>query len=280
MPITSTADTVTLREAGLVAEVPRDRVRFAHMGCMLLGKLRDPKQPLPEEVVGGFVRLHGPKWHKTDDATGQLGAALAAAARASGYAGVVLVDTMRNGSDAWRPGAFLTDAAEVACLATPGLRVGYAREDCLCPPADLLKEFTRGAAGMPFGEYAARYAEHLRRGPAEVAAALLVRNLAEGRMPVFYCVDPYIPGYGDPADFCSCTPYRERAYPAALRTWGCHRVVLAEEIARVFTGHQIPVDVLEVDQKAAAPHCRAVRPDGDCSRERVGQTTSTGGTDL
>ncbi len=262
MPITTTADTVSFREGGLVAEVPLDGVRFAHMGCMLLGKLRDKTRPLPEEVVGEFVRRHGAKWHKTDDATGQLGAALGAAARASGHAGVVLIDTMRNGSDAWRPGAFLSAAAEVARRANPDLRVGYAREDDLCPPAELLKDFMREQSGVSFGEYAARYAEHLRGGAAEAAAGLVVRSLAEGKLPVFYCVDPYIPGYTAPADFCSCTPYRERAYPAALRTWGCHRFVLAEEVARFFADRGVAVGVLEVDQKATLPHCRAVRLTG------------------
>lgn len=262
MSIVTTTDKVIFREGGLVAEVPHAQVRFAHMGCMLLGKVHDKKQPLPEEVVEEFVRRHGPKWHKTEDATGQLGATLGSAARASGLTGLVLIDTMRNGSDAWRPGAFLSAAAEYARRANPGLRVAYAREDDLCPPDSLLKEFMRGNVSMPFGEYAARYADYLRGGPVEVGAGLVVRSLAEGLLPVFYCVDPYIPGYAKAADFCSCTPYQERAYRQALRTWGCHRFVLAEEVARYFTERLVPVNVFEVDQKSPAPHCRAVRPPG------------------
>ncbi len=254
MPIHVSTEVITFREGSLTASVPRDGIKLAHVGCMLVGKVHDPARPLSAEVVARFV----PKWRNVENATGRLGTALAALLTAGGLPGLVLIDTLRKGSDAWRPGAFLTAAADCARRLAPGARIGYAREDDLCPPPDLLARFMAEGSAMTFNEYAAEYADYLRRsGAVEVAVAVVLRTLAGGQLPVFYCTDPYIPGYADPAEFCSHTPYRERRYQPALRTWGCHRFVLAEEVIRFFSGRGVAAEVLEADQGSPACHRRA-----------------------
>ena len=63
---------------------------------------------------------------------------------------------------------------------------------------------------MGFGEYASRYADHLRsNGGVQLAAAAVLMALASGRIAVFYCTDPYVPGYGN-VDQALGIPYGAR----------------------------------------------------------------------
>ena len=112
---------------------------------------------------------------------------------------------------------------------------------------------------MSFGQYALKYSEYLNHdGILQLAVASVIFNLAQGRLPVFYCVDPYIPGYGDPREFCSHIPYDQRSWLSDLRAEGCHRVILAEEIVKVLLRYVNHVTVLEVDPTFEKTHCRCV----------------------
>ncbi|MEQ1842383.1 MAG: hypothetical protein ABL994_18430, partial [Verrucomicrobiales bacterium] len=149
--------------------------------------------------------------------------------------------------DYYRPGGLLTSAARMA-LADPERSISYAREDLLCPSTDLLKKF-RVNTEMAFCEYAQKYATELSTsGAIELAAAHLILNLARGFVSIYYCVDPHIPGYTLWDEVANKVPYEERTYPLKeLRYEGCHRVILAEEIARFFTKKDIRVNLLELE---------------------------------
>jgi hypothetical protein len=275
----ATGSGLTAQSGGLTAALPAGSpVRLAHFGCSLLGNLRKTQKdrktgitppPLvprgsPLDVL--WSRGIGPRWASTDDATGRLGRELAQAAQLAGVSGLILWDTMRNGSDYWRPGNLLTKAADQACASRSGLVVSYAREDELCPPPALLDAFNTTA--MTFGQYAQSYADYLRQGsadrtpPVELGAAAVITAQAQGRLAAFYCTDPYIPGFGEAGAFLTGTPYDRRRWldqeHPALRQPGCHRVVLAEEVARFFRESGMAVEVLEVEQTVGGCHRRSI----------------------
>src|SRR5438552_248858 len=74
-----------------------------------------------------------------------------------------------------------------------------------------------------------------------LAAAAVLLAQARGRLAAFYCVDPYIPGYGRARELLSAVPYAQRSWAAGLREDGCHRVVLAEETTRFFRDRGVAV---------------------------------------
>ena len=91
-----------------------------------------------------------------------------------------------------------------------------------CPTPDM----TRSACGwnlhnefrsnvdMSFGEYAARYVQHLHaRGGLQRAAAPVLTAAAVGRLPISYCVNAYIPGYASRADAQAARPNVDRTWP-------------------------------------------------------------------
>jgi hypothetical protein len=247
-----------VRVGGLVAHVQSPVIRLGHMGCKLLGTLpkefKARKVPFPEQVARDWDQRFGTRsaWAKTDQACARLGAALAGTLQLAGCTAVELWDTMRNGSDAWRPGGFVTRAVGDLHSQRPGTRVTYLRHDELCPSSGLLQEF-RESQAMAFGDYAARYAAELGRGGGvEEAVAAVVRAQAAGALPLFYCVDPYIPGDGQAPTMLGPVEYGKRQWLAGLRDEGCHRVVLAEEVARRFREHGFAVELYEVDQLCAA----------------------------
>lgn len=241
-----------VRWGGLAARVDRARVRFAHLGCKLLGTIKE----VPAEQADCWDRQFGRAWKDKQHATERLAKALAATAEQAQVDGVMLWDTMRQGSDYWRPGNLLSKAADHLRRLRPGCEVTYAREDALCPPVELLERF-RTDPQMTFGQYAEQYAEYLRAQDClVVAAAAVLLGLACNRMAVFYCVDPYVPDYGRTEEALRATPYAERHWMAGLREEGCHRVVLAEEVARFFSGRGVAVDVFEVDPTFEQAHLR------------------------
>jgi hypothetical protein len=120
------------------------------------------------------------------------------------------------------------------------------RRDEFCPSSQLLSHF-RYDKSMTFGQYGRAYAEELAQGSIDAAVASVVMSLASDALPVFYCVDPYIPGYSRPEDML-VVPFEKRTYLSSLRDEGCHRVVLVEEIAQRFRSHGFSVEIFEVDQ--------------------------------
>ena len=231
-------------------------VSFGHLGCRTLGKVledrkgaqkdaltagKTPPPDLPPELIAEWDRKM-PGWRKSKSATGDVGRALREAQVASRTKGLELWDTMRGGSDYWRPGKLLSDAAEVASV-----RVEYARLDELCPPKALLVEFRRG---MTFPEYARQYSEWLTADSRiDLGVAAVVRAQARGLLAVFYCTDSFIPGYADPRELATPIPYEKRRWFLAsdLRDEGCHRVVLADLIARRLATLGVGGSVLEID---------------------------------
>ena len=137
---------------------------FAHFGCRLLATLledfKKKSWPFPNELAAAWNKAR-PRWRDKKDAVARLADALRTATDACGLHGLVLLDTMRNGSDYWRPGKLLTDTVDrIRHEASQDWDVTYARDDRWCPPAELLDDF-RKKEKMPFGEYAARYAQSL-----------------------------------------------------------------------------------------------------------------------
>lgn len=162
---------------------------------------------------------------------------------------------MRNGSDYWRGGKLLSDVTGLlrADGSSPPAEVAYSRADEWCPGADLLERF-RKTPQMTFGQYAQDYAAQLgSSGGLEHACARALLSLASGLLPVLYCVDPFVPGYGNSLHFG--TPWATRSWQGP-RDVGCHRVVLAEEMAKFFLGLGMNVLVIELDQSFQRVHLR------------------------
>ena len=159
----------------------------------------------------------------------------------AGQVGIVLLDTMRKGSDYWRPGSLLTQVAD--CIrqgVSEGCAVIYVRDDCWCPTPRLLEQSRN--VGMRFGEYAAQYARELKQAKGlESAAYAVIAANALKMTPAFYCTDPYVPDFGDSDAAARDVPYDQREWlddrPGFrdLSQYGCHRVVFAEELAKIPT---------------------------------------------
>ena len=228
-------------------ELPATGPWVAHFGCKVLGNL---KEPAPPAVMAAWDRKFGSRneWRKKQKATDALAETLRKAAVEAGFSAITLWDTMRNGSDYWRPGNLLSKVASQMASPDPRIAVTFLKLDELCPPTDLLNDFRRDQ-GMAFAEYAHQYAEYLRKTPGllQRAATRVMLKLAMGSLPAFYCTDPHIPDYVSP-DQILRIPYRERSWMREMRSSGCHRVILAEEIVRFLLGNGLgTVTLCEVD---------------------------------
>lgn len=248
---------IEVRVCGLSATWNSNLVPIAHLGCKTLDKLLsgykgDVRRDLGKKLDGRFAK----GWRDNSAATPRVADALACGIAQANTAlggghvlqGAVLWDTMRKGSDYWRPGNLLTDVAD-AVRENHRWEVAFQREDQLCPPSSLLEGFSKDPA-FRFGAYAQEYSDYLQgAGSLDIAIAGVVANLACGRLPVFYCVDPYVPGYGDPTQVLSHVRYDRRNWAAEpeLRDVGCHRVVLVEEIARRLLKCGARVQILALD---------------------------------
>ncbi|MGO9109718.1 MAG: hypothetical protein ACLP9L_10830, partial [Thermoguttaceae bacterium] len=228
--------------------------------CKLLGTLLDDSRKnswsFPSDLAAGWDKAR-PYWRDKKDAVPRLANALLTATNESGLNGLVLVDTMRKGSDYWRPGNLLTQTADrIRQEASQDWDVTYARDDRLCPSSELLAEF-RASVAMPFGDYAAQYASNLTKEAIEGAAWSVIIAQAQRKMAAFYCTDPYVPGYGDSTQM-GRLPYEQRPWldhrsgMPCLREYGCHRVVLAEEISKFLVGYGASVTLYEIEQLAPA----------------------------
>jgi len=89
--------------------------------------------------------------------------------------------------------------------------------------------------------------EHSRDGFLSLAMASVLFDLARNKLPIFYCVDPYIPHFADKTEFGFDIPYSQRHYIDELRTEGCHRIVLVEEIAKAFVKVGVKPRVVELN---------------------------------
>ena len=226
---------------------------LGHMGCGLVSRLRPTsKNPVSESVTDFLDAQYDTRktWTNSKDATKKLGNSLQALVEKT-ERGLCLVDTMRRGSDAWRPGSFLTKAAEIAVEGNESnCAVTYFRSDCFCPSSNLLSQF-REDSDMSFADYASKYARELEESKTiELAAAFVVEENARNRVPLFYCTNPYIRGYVSADSFLEI-PYSNRRYPEFLRNEGCHRVVLVEEIVKFFLKNGVRIEMYEIDQ-----HCK------------------------
>jgi len=227
----------------------------------MLGDYKRAKEVFPEALSSTWDKRFDRAWRSSKDACEKLGKSLVCLLKQSGASAVVLWDTMRKGSDYWRPGKLLSKVAEQ--ISSNDCRVSYAREDSLCPSPELLKEFLESE--MPFGEYASGYADELSSsGAIELAALAVVMAQAQDQIAAFYCTDPYVPDYGDATKMLSGLPYGERHWLNELRLEGCHRVILAEEVARHLLATGIAVTIYEVDPTFQDAHARTWSPGGTC----------------
>ena len=79
------------------------------------------------------------------------------------------------------------------------------------------------------------------------APASVLFDLSRNKLPIFYCVDPYIPHFAKPDECCSDIPYDRRYWLHELRTEGCHRVILVEEIVKALLKYGVDVKVIELN---------------------------------
>lgn len=242
-------------DRGLTAKVETGELLIAHMGCMLPATTLPKKLEFPDQhlaVTELLDKHYGARkaWKTPAKATELLGKSLLSISRLAESKGIQLFDTIRSGSDYWRPGKLLTDSVEAMKNLSErqfDVSVGYGRLDELCPSSDLLREF-RADESMTFGQYAERYATELRsNGGLELAIAELIMQNSRGRIPVFYCTDPYIKGYCRSDDWLG-QPYLSRGWLGTLRETGCHRVILVEEIIRRVVDRGFTVRLFELDQ--------------------------------
>ena len=229
------------------------KIYIGHLGCKLLGTL----PTIPKSLALQWNQEFGGSslWKSKDASKKKLAQSLHHALELANLEGAVLWDTMRSGSDYWRPGKLLLDSVEMLAIPHKG-RISYAREDAFCPPKELLQEFVSNEA-MSFGEYAQKYALFLRAGPAiPLAVAAVLFDLSRNKLPIFYCVDPYIPHYSKPDECCSDLPYDQRYWLNELRTEGCHRVILVEEIVKALLKYGVSVNVIELNPTFEESYCR------------------------
>ncbi len=220
---------------------------ICHMGCKLLGTLK-----IPQHLVLKWKEEFGHNdWKKTNDSKLKLSKSITQAITMSATEGAVLWDTMRLGSDYWRSGNLLSETIQLTDYSTT---ISFYKEDVLTPPKDLLESF-KDNVHMSFGQYAEAYSKYLQEY-IPIAMASVIFDLSKNRLPILYCIDPYIPSYGNRHQcFCN-TPYDERDWLDELRIDGCHRVVLVEEIAPRFLKLGVDVKILEIDQSFSTVHSR------------------------
>ena len=237
-----------------IAQVDVSKIQLGHMGCKLLGTLTSVPQNIAEQWNDRFGR----NWKNKKDSKLRLAKALQDALMQSRMDGAVLWDTMRTGSDYWRPGKLILDTVDMLPSKFHN-KISYAREDVLCPPRELLKEFMKDDS-MSFGEYAMEYSQYLNtQSMLSLAMASVLFNLAQGRLPIFYCVDPYIPHYAERSEFCSDIPYNRRHWLDELRSEGCHRVILIEEILKALLAYDIHGNLFELDSTFEKSHRRVIK---------------------
>ncbi len=99
----------------LSATVSSGVIRFAHLGCKLPDSSLPLKKILPAEYAKVESLLDGlygsrSQWKRKEPSTLLLGQTLQRLIQATGAEGIHLIETMRKGSDHWRPGRLITDA--------------------------------------------------------------------------------------------------------------------------------------------------------------------------
>ena len=110
---------------------------------------------------------------------------------------------------------------------------------------------------MSFGEYAEQYAQYLRTGNIlNMGVAHVLLGLARQQLPIFYCVDPYIPDYANSNELFSNTSYKERYWLPEIPKEGCHRIILVEEIVKKLSEYKVAINIFEVDSTRQISHKR------------------------
>jgi len=230
------------------AQVSTSNICIGHLGCKLLSTI----EKIPQDLKSQWDQKIGKHWKSKKDSKAKLAVALKKAIQDSGQNGAVLWDTMRTGSDYWRPGKLLLD---VAGEINQQYEISYGREDFLCPQKELLAEFMN--SDMSFGEYAEQYAQYLRTGNIlNIGIAHILLGLARQLLPIFYCIDPYIPDYANSEELFSNIPYNKRYWLPEIPKEGCHRIILIEEIVKKFAEYNVSVNVFEVDSTRQISHKR------------------------
>jgi len=248
----------------LQATLPLGDVKLADLGCKLLGtlpkethdvtkidpdaneekKVKVKKYEINSDLQASWTQCcHD--WKNTQGAQIKMGDAFISVLNQHSVNGLTLIDTMRTGSDYWRPGKLLSGAIERVHSVLPDAQIDFKKEDLYCPTKSLLRNFLD--TNMPFGQYARQYADTLHATNAvKHAMTTVVFSLAEGKIPVFYCTDPYIPDFGKLDQRIRNVPYENRSWCNDLRDAGCHRMILVEEIYRGFQCLKVDADVFSI----------------------------------
>jgi hypothetical protein len=255
---------VTATRGNLSAMLPAECLFLAHVGFRSLGSIAKEVSPATRSM---WDEEFGRAWRKTDEACRRLANVLNEAIKKSCLSGICLNDTMRKGSDFWRPGKLVSDVVE---LLPNSVRehTCMGRRDILCPPKELLHSFLNND-GFSFSSYEEKYAAYLvATSGSFVAACDAVFSLASGQLPIYCCTDPYIPGYRRTVGRLTELELEVRSTEGAIvdgnsiatnphsieiradyRTLGCHRLRLVHEIATIFHQIGIPsVNILEPNQ--------------------------------
>lgn len=256
MDTTIHPDRIELKDRGLVATASAP-VAFAHLGFRSLRSWANNaerraavRRLLPPEVYTACGR---------QSATNRLGDTLTSMLSAHpGITGIELWDTMRTGSDYWRPGKLMS-----AATAELDVDVSFHKHDELCPDRDLLRAYWD--SDMSFATYADRYEQALLADDGRrlrIGVEAVIRAQARGRLAVFCCTDPYFSGFAPASERFSTIPMGERSWGTdpVLRDPACHRVVLAELVARWFLDRGLGVAMLEPDVTMAGTKVRRAEP--------------------
>ena len=171
-----------------------DSIKIADLGCKQLGTLRSakttdpvskkklPKYTISPELQALWATKIGPIWRDNKEAQLKLGEAFFNTAKENNLKGFALIDTMRKGSDYWRPGNLISRSFditdELATEAGTAVNINYHKVDLYCPSKGLLEEFMQ--SDMSFNEYAQRYYIELKQsGVIEHAVVTTVMSLAD-----------------------------------------------------------------------------------------------------
>ncbi len=100
--------TIMVSVGGLLAEINAKKICFAHLGCKVLYTIEN----VPPNLKTYWDTKFGSHkaWANKLDSKGRLARTLQKAIEQCGLSGLTLWDTMRTGSDYWRPGKLLTES--------------------------------------------------------------------------------------------------------------------------------------------------------------------------
>ena len=177
-----------------------------------------------------------PGWrHVSGSAEEIVGKALDVLLDKSQANGIALIDTMRKGSDYWRPGSLVTKAADcLRCKRNDDTTIVYLRLDELCPLQPILDAFM-GTKEMSYKDYWEGITSDLQK-LSNAARNTILKTLNYvhelNLIPLITCSDPYIPDFLQWEVPGVAVDWKHRVDNRNLfRECGCHRVPVTVVLA-------------------------------------------------